>query len=145
MLHVEKNGKAWEAKSCAHDCAITVLYFCTAIFYTFLYISDCTIVCTWFCLPGPPVFQCATLKIWEWRGDEATYPLSTPAVVVAKPGGNIIVLVLTNRNMPADQMQDTSFDSFSVYRIPYSRKFWSEKTSTNFADLMPFVKVFSSK
>ena len=30
-------------------------------------------------------------------------------------------------------------------RLPYSGKLSREKTFTNFADLMPFVKVFSTK
>ena len=23
-------------------------------------------LCTWFCIQGPPAFQCTTLKSWEW-------------------------------------------------------------------------------
>ena len=44
--------------------------FCT---YVALYIVALHVVAshTCACIPGPPVFQRATLKSWEWPGDEA--------------------------------------------------------------------------
>ena len=67
-----KNGRAWEAKSRACDCAITVVYLCIVQFYTLqckeviaqLHTRD-------FASQALPFFRVQHWKNWERPGDEA--------------------------------------------------------------------------